>query len=150
LWALKSNIDPDLIEIPDVVLPADMAVQWTALPQEVRNTVINHIRTHAASGSCKQYNAIILTAGFKPSIKTKIMVANLTVLSEIKDLALKTDTDKQSKPNNPQFQINPVDDIDQEVVALRYGSDIGGFNKRNFPSRSLQYRGNGRGGNNSS
>jgi hypothetical protein len=46
LWELKSNIDPDLILIPEVVLPADMAEQWTALQQEIRNTVINHVRTH--------------------------------------------------------------------------------------------------------
>ncbi len=80
---LKSNIAPDLIEIPDVVLPGDMAEQWTALPQVVRNTVTNHVRTHAASRSCEQYNAMILTAGFKPSIKAKIIGANLTVLAQI-------------------------------------------------------------------
>jgi hypothetical protein len=74
-WELKSNIDPNLIEIPDVVVPADMAVLWTALHQEVRDTVINHVRMYAASRSYKQFNTMILTAGYKPSIKTKIMGA---------------------------------------------------------------------------
>jgi hypothetical protein len=73
LWELKSNTDPNPIEIPVVVLPADMAVQWTALPQKVRDTVVNHVRTHLDSRRCKQYNAIIMTARFKPSIKAKIM-----------------------------------------------------------------------------
>jgi hypothetical protein len=50
-----------------------MAVQWIALPQEVRITVINHVRKQTAFRSCEQNNAIILTAGFKPSIKAKIM-----------------------------------------------------------------------------
>jgi hypothetical protein len=58
----------------------------------VRTTVINHVRAQASSLSCKQYNAFILTACFKPSIKTKIMGANLTILADIKDLALKTET----------------------------------------------------------
>jgi hypothetical protein len=49
LWELKSNIDPNLIEISDVMLPADMEQQWTALPQEVRTTVINHV--HATKSS---------------------------------------------------------------------------------------------------
>jgi hypothetical protein len=31
LWELKSNIDPALIEIQDVVLPADEAEIWTAV-----------------------------------------------------------------------------------------------------------------------
>jgi hypothetical protein len=106
LWELKTNIDPNLIEIPDVVLPADMAQQWTALPEQVRTTVISHGRTDTASRSCEQYNAIILTVGFKPSIKIKIMGANLTVFADIKDLALKTETlegEKKSKPNGPNL-----------------------------------------------
>ena len=77
------------------------------------------------------------------------MRANLTVLSEIKDLALKTETlegEKKSKQNNSHFQINPVDENDQEVDALRYGSNRGGFH-HNMGGGSSQYKGNGRGGN---
>jgi hypothetical protein len=50
-----------------------MGAQWINPNQEVRETVINHVRLHAASRSWEQYNAIILTAEFKPSIKAKIM-----------------------------------------------------------------------------
>jgi hypothetical protein len=89
MWELKSNIDPNLIEIQDVVLPGNEAELWTALPANVKTIVINPVRAQAAARSCEQYNVIILTAGFKPSIKTKIMGANLTVLADIKDLALK-------------------------------------------------------------
>jgi hypothetical protein len=121
LWELKTNIDLNLIKILDVVLPADMAQQWTALPKQIRTTGINHVRTHTASRSCEQYNAIILTAGFKPSIKTKNMWANLAVLEDIKDLALKTETlegEKKSKPNGPNLLINPVEENSQEMDAL--------------------------------
>ena len=64
--------------------------------------MINHVRLHAASRNCKQYNAIIHTARFKPSIKSKIMGANPRVLAEIKDLALKKEIvvgEKKAKPN---------------------------------------------------
>jgi hypothetical protein len=149
LWELKTNIDPNLIEIPDVVLPADMAQQWTALPAEVRTTVINHTSTHAAAGSCEQYNAIILTAGFNPSIKTKIMGANLTGLADIKDRALKTETleiEKRGKPNNPNLLINQVEETNQDVDALKFEGQRGGFN-RGFQGEPTQYLGNGRGQN---
>jgi hypothetical protein len=102
LLELKSNIDPVQIEIPDGVLPVAMAEQWTSLNQEVRDTVINHVRLHVASRSCEQYNAIILTAGFKPSNKAKIMGANLTGLADTKNLVLKTETlegEKKAKTN---------------------------------------------------
>jgi hypothetical protein len=48
LCELKSNIDPAKIDIPVVVLPAEMSAKWKNLNQEVRDTVINHVRPHAA------------------------------------------------------------------------------------------------------
>jgi hypothetical protein len=39
------------------------------LNQEVRNTVVNNVRQHSSARSFEQYNVMILTAGFKPSIK---------------------------------------------------------------------------------
>jgi hypothetical protein len=142
LWELKTNIDPNQIKIPDVVLLADLAKQWTALPKLIWTTVINHYRRHTASRSCEQYNAIILTAGFKPSIKTKIMGANLTVLADIKDLVLNMETlegEKKTKPNGPNLLINPVEDTPQEIDALRFGNQRGGY--RGFRGGSTQYRG---------
>ncbi len=121
LWELKLNIDPALIEIQDVVLPADETAIWTAVHPNIRNTVINHVRAQASARSCEQYNAIILTAGFKPSIKTKIMGANLTVLADIKDLALKTETmeiEKRGKSNAPKLMVNPVEDGDRGGRAV--------------------------------
>jgi hypothetical protein len=47
---------------------------------------------------------------FKPSIKAKIMGANLTLLAEIKDLALKSERlerEKKSRPKCTNFKINP-------------------------------------------
>jgi hypothetical protein len=67
LWEFKSNLDPANIDTQDVVLPAEMAALKTNLNQEVSDTVINHVRLHAASRSCEQCIAMILTAGFKPS-----------------------------------------------------------------------------------
>jgi hypothetical protein len=77
----QPTIDSTVIDIPDEVLLAQMAAQWTNLNQEVRDKVIIHVRLHAASRSCEQYNAMILTTEFKPSIKAKIMGANLTSLA---------------------------------------------------------------------
>jgi hypothetical protein len=103
---------------------------------------------HTASRSCEQYNTMILTAGFKPSIKAKIMGANLTVLAQIKALALKTETlegEKKNKPNGPNLQINPVSKSYQTetVDALfRYGGNRGNFNNRSYQGGSSHYRGN--------
>jgi hypothetical protein len=60
------------------------------------------------------------------------MGANLTLLADIKDLTLKTDTlkgEKKSKPNGPNLLINPVDETNQEVDALRFGNQRGGYNR---------------------
>jgi hypothetical protein len=64
------------------------------------------VRIHASSRSYEQYNAMILTAGFKPSIKAKISRANLKMLADIKDLALTTETlegEKKAKTNSTSF-----------------------------------------------
>ena len=84
LWELKENINPADLIIPDVVLPNAIAAQWQEVDQEVRDLVVNHVRLHASARTCENYNAMILTAGFKPSIKTKILGAGLIVLAEIK------------------------------------------------------------------
>ena len=147
LWELKSNIDPALIEIPDVVLPQADAAIWTGVNVDIRNRVINHVRAHASARSCEQYNAIILTAGFKPSIKTKIMGANLTVLADIKDLALKTETlelEKRGKTNTPNLMVNPVEEND-DVDALYQGQRSRGSYRGGFRGGSGPPRG-GRGG----
>jgi hypothetical protein len=144
LWELKSNIDPALIEIPDVVLPADEAAIWTAIHANIRNAVVNHVRAHASARSCEQYNAIILTAGFKPSIKTKIMGANLHVLADIKDLALKTETleiEKRGKTNASNLMVNPVEEND-DVDALYQGQRSRGSYRGGYRGGSGPPRGN--------
>ncbi len=109
LWELKSNIDPNQIEIPDVVIPADMAVQWTALPQEVRDMVINHVRTYAACRHCEQYNAIILTAGFKPSIKA----GDITTAEEV------TNQTKRRRKQLKRFLISTNISITKSIIQWR-------------------------------
>jgi hypothetical protein len=72
---------------------------------------------------------MILTAGFKPSIKAKILGANLTVLTDIKDLALKTKTlegKKKAKPNGNSFQINLTKKV-EDIDSFRFGNNGGGF-----------------------
>ncbi len=66
--------------------------------------VINHVRLHTASRSCEQYNAMVLAARFKHSIKAKIMGVNLTVLDKIKDLALKTEPGRRKENKIKQHQ----------------------------------------------
>ena len=155
LWELKSNIDPALIVIQDVVLPQDEADVWNGVNIQIRNRIINHVRAQASARSCEQYNAIILTAGFKPSIKTKIMGANLTVLADIKDLALKTEPleiEKRGKPHTPNLMVNPVEEND-DVDALYQGQKFrggfrGGSRGGSGPSRGGRggYNGGDRGG----
>jgi hypothetical protein len=41
------NIDPAIMDILDIVLPAKMAEQWTTFAQGVRDMVINHVRLHS-------------------------------------------------------------------------------------------------------
>ena len=148
LWELKENINPADLEIPNVVLPNAIAEQWTGLDQEVRDFVVNHVRLHASARTCENYNAMILTAGFKPSIKTKILGAGLIVLADIKNLALKTETlelEKKAKTNG--FPINPVEETEDEVDAVKFGNNRGGYG-RNFRGGPSQFRGGGRGANN--
>jgi hypothetical protein len=88
---------------------------------------------------------LIITAGLKPSLKAKILGANLTRMAEIKGLALKTEQleeEKKSKANG--FPLNPVEEED-EVNALRYGNNRGNSNRSYRGGHSSQYRG-GRGG----
>jgi hypothetical protein len=56
--------------------------------------------------------------------------ANLTVLAEIKDLAFKTKIlkgEKKAKPIRANFQINPVENNDEDIDALKYGKNRGGL-----------------------
>jgi hypothetical protein len=74
------------------------------------------------------------------------MGANLTVLPDIKDLALKTETleiEKRGKPNGPNLLANSVDESNQDMDILYQGQRQGGFNK-GFKGGSTQNRGNGR------
>ena len=75
------------------------------------------------------------------------MGANLTVLADIKDLALKTETleiEKRGKTNTPNLMVNPVeenDDVDALYQGQRFrGSYRGGSRGGSGPSRG------GRGG----
>jgi hypothetical protein len=54
---------------------------------------------------CEQYHAMILTAEFKPSIKSNILGAELKAPGNIKDLALKTETlEMENKTKNMGFK----------------------------------------------
>ena len=145
LWELKSNINPATLVIPAIILPDAEAVAWEAIHENTRNGIINHVRLHSVAKSLECYNVLIITAGLKPSIKTKVLGANLTGMAEIKDLALKTEQlEEEKKSKTIGFPVNPVDEED-EVDALRYGNNRGGFNKSYRGGHSSQYRG-GRGG----
>jgi hypothetical protein len=97
LWELKSNIDPTALTIPEIILPENKAEAWEAIQEATRNRIINHVRLHAVSKSLECYNVLIITAGLKPSLKAKILGANLTGMADIKDLALKTEQLEEEK-----------------------------------------------------
>jgi hypothetical protein len=88
---LKSNIDPTTLTIPEIILPGNKAAAWEAIQEGTRNRIITHIRLHAVAKSLECYNVLIITAGLKPSLKAKILGANLTGMADFKDLALKTE-----------------------------------------------------------
>ena len=92
---------------------------------------------------------MILTAGFKPNIKAKVLGANLRALADIKDLAMKTETlenEKKTKSNGTNFMVNQIKEEEaQEIDAVKFGSTRGGANGRNFRGGPSQYRGGGRG-----
>jgi hypothetical protein len=75
------------------------------------------------------------------------MGANLIVLADIKDLALKTETleiEKRGKSNIPNLMVNPVEE-NQDVDALYHGQRYRGSNRGSFLGGSGSSRG-GRGG----
>jgi hypothetical protein len=66
------------------------------------------------------------------------MGANLTVLADIKDLALKTETleiEKRGKSNTPNLMVNPVEE-NQDVDALYQGQRYRGTNRGCFKGGS--------------
>ena len=145
LWELKSNIDPTLLPVPEIILPDAAAAAWEDIHVNTRNMIINHVRLHSVANALECYNVLIITAGLKPSLKAKILGANLTRMAEIKDLALKTEQlEEERKSKSNGFPLNPVEEED-EVDALRYGNNRGNFNKSYRGGHSSQYRG-GRGG----
>jgi hypothetical protein len=89
---------------------------------------------------------MILTSGFKPSIRAKILGENLTVLADIKDLALKIETlegEKKVKPNGIFLQINPLNK-EGDINALSFGNNKGGYDGGGFRGVPSQQRGGGR------
>jgi hypothetical protein len=102
LWELKSNIDPTMLTIPEIILPDAEAAAWEAIHENTRNGIIHHVQLHSVAKSLECYNVLIITAGLKPSLKAKILGADLTRMAEIKDLALKTEQleeEKKTKTN---------------------------------------------------
>jgi hypothetical protein len=94
----------------------------------------------------EQFNGMILTARFKPSIKAKILRANLTTLTDIKVSALKTKTlegEKKTKPNGSSFLINPLN-AGEDIYELIFGNIRGGYNTGGFRGGPSQQRGGGR------
>ena len=142
LWELKTNIDPNVLNIPEIMLPDNEAQAWEDIPAASRNRIINHVRLHSVAKALECYNVLIITAGLKPSLKAKVLGANLNNMAEIKDLALRTEKlEKEKNAKTNGFTVNPVDEED-EVDAIYNGNRS---NKSYRGGHSSQYRG-GRGG----
>ena len=142
LWELKTNIDPNVLDIPEIQLADDEAQAWEDIPNATRNRIINHVRLHSVAKSLECYNVLIITAGLKPSLKAKVLGSNLNNMAEIKDLALRTEKlEKEKNAKTNGFTINPVEEED-DVDAIYNGNRS---NKNYRGGHSSQYRG-GRGG----
>jgi hypothetical protein len=113
LWELKSKVDPTTLTIPEIILPDNQAAAWEAIYENTRKGIIHHVGFHSVAKSLECYNVLIITAGLKPSLKAKILGANLTRMAEIKDLALKTEQlEEEKKTRTNGFPLNPVEEED--------------------------------------
>ena len=150
LLDLKRSIDPLAAVIPQFVAPAGIDIEaWTDLPEATRNLIVNHIKTHAARRHGEQYEAIILTAGFKPEIKAKLMENETRNLLEIRTLAQRTEkllNEKNGKTNgngNGNTEPNVFEMDEEDVDAVRNGNRFQrgrGGNPRRF-GQGGPYRG---------
>jgi hypothetical protein len=144
LWELKTNIDPNILHIPEIILPDAEAAAWEDIAEASRNRIINHVRLHAVAKALECYNVLIITAGLKPSLKAKILGADLNNMAEIKDLALRTEKlEKERNAKTNSFAVNPVDE--EDGVDAIYNGNRNNFNKSYRGGHSSQHRG-GRGG----
>ena len=133
LLELKKGIDPDTLPITPLVFPGTAAEvtahtdAWNGCAEATRTLAIRHVRRQISARNSECYDCIILTAGFKPEIKTKIMAAELHTLLEIRVLAQKTELllqERNGKTNgngngNGNGNSSNVFEMNEDVEAIR-------------------------------
>ena len=136
LLELKKGIDPDTLPIIPLTFTgtaaemADHTAAWTGVAEATRTQAIRHVRRQISARTSEAYDCIILTAGFRPELKSKIMAAELHTLLEIRVLAQKTELllqERNGKSNgngNGNGHSSNVFEMDEEVDALRNGKAI--------------------------
>ena len=140
---LKAKVDPNRFVIPDLVLPADQAAAWTALPNETKALINTHFRTNVASQTMENVFSMLITAGLRPEFRTKVLENNLITMAAIKLQAQTTENlihEKNFKRNGTV--VSEVNE-DEEVNAINRGYN----NRGNFQNNSRGgFRGQPRGG----
>ena len=70
-------------------MPPGQIQAFQALPQQTKDALNIHMRTHVASQTLNQVSILLITAGLKPSLRMEILKRENLNLAQIKDLALK-------------------------------------------------------------
>jgi hypothetical protein len=145
----KAKIRQMELVIPDFLLPVGQVEAFQALPQNTKDALNIHMRTHVAAQTLNQVSVLLITAGLKPSLRMEILKRENLNLAQIKDLALKYENlqqEKQTKSGNSST-INATDytneeEEEEDINAVRFQNSFRGNSNR---GRNYNNRGN-RGG----
>ena len=97
--------------IPAFLLPTGQIEAFQVLPQNTKDALNIHMRTHVAAQTLNQVSILLITAGLKPILRMEILKRDNLTLAQIKELALKyknLQTEKQVKNANSS-NINATD-----------------------------------------
>ena len=123
----KAKIRAMPLVIPDFLLPAGQLDAFVALPQQTKDALNIHMRTHVAAQTLNQVASLLITAGLKPQLRMEILKRNDLSLAQIKDLALKYEqlqTEKTVKNGHAPSTVNATDftneEDEEDINAVRY------------------------------
>jgi hypothetical protein len=118
MMEFKSKINPNRFVLPPVELTAAETVLYEALLDAINIAVTGHVQNTTTDMALDNVSAILITAGLKSELKTKILKINYITLREIKVAALKAERLRKEKPIKPNNSVNEINDQETEVDAV--------------------------------
>ena len=141
---LKAKIDPTRFVLPDLVLPADQAAAWTALPNATKLLIETHYRDNIAKQTMENIFSLLITSGLRPEFRTKVIENDLITMAAIKAQAQKTENLLNEKTIKRNGTVVSEVNEEEEVNAVNRGYNN---NRGNFQNNSRGgFRGQPRGG----